>query len=177
MCLPTLAASFVVGGELVVVRGGVGGAVATVVVYGVGVAAAAVGSRSTFVGQITSADARAATPSLARFCGVCWSSQSRLNLCHLGSNIGCCCSCCTLAICLSVCLSVCLSPAQYLSKAGVPTILCNGETAEFTSLTTDERRLLVEFAREAFSGKRVGGRICPRLPVAAAVCVATKRNS
>lgn len=49
--------------------------------------------------------------------------------------------------------SCCSCGHQYLSKAGVPTILCNGETAEFTSLTTDERRLLVEFAREAFSGE------------------------
>lgn len=47
----------------------------------------------------------------------------------------------------------CSLPVQFLSKAGVPTILCNGETAEFASLTTDERRLLVEFAREAFSGE------------------------
>ncbi|CAM9914809.1 unnamed protein product, partial [Ectocarpus fasciculatus] len=41
---------------------------------------------------------------------------------------------------------------QFLSKAGVPTILCNGEAGEFASLTTDERKLLVEFARDSFSG-------------------------
>ncbi|CAN0250573.1 unnamed protein product, partial [Hapterophycus canaliculatus] len=41
---------------------------------------------------------------------------------------------------------------QFLSKAGVRTILCNGEMAEFASLTTGERELLVEFAREAFPG-------------------------
>ncbi|CAN0316438.1 unnamed protein product [Ectocarpus sp. 6 AP-2014] len=41
---------------------------------------------------------------------------------------------------------------QFLSKAGVPTILCNGEAGEFASLTTGERKLIVEFARRTFSG-------------------------
>ncbi|CAM9265704.1 unnamed protein product [Ectocarpus sp. 12 AP-2014] len=41
---------------------------------------------------------------------------------------------------------------QFLSEAGVPTILCNGEAGEFASLTTGERKLIVEFARKTFSG-------------------------
>lgn len=47
--------------------------------------------------------------------------------------------------------------AKFLSKAGVPTVLCNGEMGEFSSLTTEERTLLVQFAREAFSGENRGG--------------------
>ncbi|CAN0568790.1 unnamed protein product, partial [Ectocarpus sp. 12 AP-2014] len=42
---------------------------------------------------------------------------------------------------------------QFLSEAGVPTILCNGEAGEFASLTTGERKLIVEFARKTFSGE------------------------
>ena len=44
---------------------------------------------------------------------------------------------------------------KFLAKMGVQTVLCNGEAGEFASLGMEERRLLVEFARESFSGELV----------------------
>ena len=44
--------------------------------------------------------------------------------------------------------------SKFLAKAGVQTVLCNGETGEFASLAMEERRLLVEFARESFPGEQ-----------------------
>ncbi|CAM9771105.1 unnamed protein product, partial [Scytosiphon promiscuus] len=53
---------------------------------------------------------------------------------------------------------------QFLSKAGVRTILCNGEMGEFASLTTGERELLLEFARETFPGTVLNHVSAPALP-------------
>ncbi|CAM9835997.1 unnamed protein product, partial [Laminaria digitata] len=53
---------------------------------------------------------------------------------------------------------------QFLAKAGVQTVVCNGETGEFASLAVEERKLLVEFARESFAGTVVNHVSASALP-------------
>lgn len=42
--------------------------------------------------------------------------------------------------------------SQFLTRAGVQTVLCNGQMGEFASLTLEERKSLTAFTRESFSG-------------------------